>query len=219
MRSQNGHEMDKPTDVARDPSFTFSDGTVVTLSTLGEAVLIGLMSEVGKPEPPERVVEMAGGGVKRVPRGSDEPLPAEAEIEAIDDPTKRKEAQAYRAWRLALAEWEQQRSLRFARTLFLLGVRDWPPIEAMELWRAIGWTDKHDIKYNWLAYLCREEGEWTRFIETVISLSMPDEEGIDEMQEIFRGTVAGQQPQALGTPGHVAKPPETEAAPAEDQAV
>jgi hypothetical protein len=184
-------------------NYTFSNGRVVTLVKLGEAILTGLLSDAGKPEAPTREIIMAGNARKNLVRGDKEKVLSPEEIEDIKDPVKRAEEQAYRDYRTALREWETRKGLLFARTIFLLGVDDGPTADESAIWLAIGYSDPYDLKYMWLAHLCAEVEEWNRFIEAVLSFSMPTEEGIEEMKELFRGSVEGQPPQAVGAGGEL----------------
>jgi hypothetical protein len=179
-------------------TFTFPGGRVVNLNGLGEAVLTGLGSEHGRPDPPTREVELIGGAIRHFPRSDDEPFLSEEEVEAIKNPKKREEEKIYRQYRLDLQRWNTEKGHLFARTIFILGVEDFPTAEEELIWRAIGFKDPYDIKYMWLALLCKGVDTWTSFIEAIMSLSMPTDEGVAEMQELFRDGVAGQPPQAVG---------------------
>ncbi len=184
-------------------TYTFSGGRTVHLNRLGEVVLTGLLSDVGKPNAPTREITMAGGAQKMIDRRDDEPFLSAEQVEAIDDPQRRAEEEAYRTYRLDLQQWNMRKGLLFARTVFLLGVKDGPTAQESEIWLAIGYTDPYDLKYMWLAQICAELDEWNNFIEAVLSFSMPTEDGLAEMKEIFRGSVEGQPPQALGAGGQL----------------
>lgn len=197
MDNNNGWKTPDGAPEDNQGTYTFPDGRAVKLNTLGEALLVGLQSDHGKPEAPTREVPFAGGVVRHIKRGDDEPFPSKEDVEAIKDEKKRAEEEAYRAYRLELQRWNNEKGLLFARTIFLLGVQDNPTAEEEAIWKSIGWKDPFDIKYNWLAYLCRDVQTWADFIEAIMSYSMPTEEGLAEMGELFRDSVAGEQPQAL----------------------
>ncbi len=188
--------------------YRFADGTVVTVRGIAQMLLYGAQSEVGKPTPPMRKVKMAGGGVQYIPRRDDEPVLSEAEIAAIQDPEKRKAEEAYARYRAELNQWQIERNTRMARLLFLTGVEDSPPPEVADLWKQMGFTTEMDIKYAWLASKLPNADAMAHFFETVTSLTMPTEEGLERAEEMFQsavqagpGAVAGSQrsEQAAGT--------------------
>lgn len=191
-------------------TFTFPNGRTVKLQMLGEVILTGLLSDVGKPKAPTREIPMAGGAKQKLARGENEPFLTEEQVEAIDNPTRREEERAYRQYRLDLQEWNMRKGLIFARTLFLLGVEDGPTADESEIWLAIGFSDPYDIKYMWLAHQCRDMDVWNDFIETMLSFSMPTEDGLAEMKEMFRGGVEGTPPTPMGVAGHVVSTPKAQ---------
>jgi hypothetical protein len=172
------------------PTFTFADGTTVRLRGIPPLMFVSMQSTTDRPQPPKRIVRLAGGGVQEVPRQDDEPLLSEEEIAALADPQRQAEERAYRQYRLALAQWEVNAQYRIARTLFLMGVEDGPPAEDVALLRAIGFSDPYDLKYAWLASKLTDEAEIERFYEAVIGLSIPTEKGLAEARALFQGAVA-----------------------------
>lgn len=184
--------------------YTFSDGTTVHLRGIPPLMLIAAQSDVGKPQPPKRIVNMAGGGKREVERKDNEPVLSEEEIEALKDPKKREEERAYREYRLALAQWENDAQLRMARIVFLQGVEEGPGAEDVALWRAIGFRDDFEIKYAWLASKLRTFDEVSDFFDTVIGLTMPTDEGIEQAEALFQGGVARGQ-RAVARLGSVAQ--------------
>lgn len=192
-----------PTNERPQATFTFPNGRSVKLQPLGEVILTGLLSDVGKPQAPTREITMAGGAKQNLTRKDDEPFLSEEEVDAIKNPQRREEERAYRQYRLALQEWNMRKGLIFARTLFLLGVEDGPTADESEIWLAVGFTDPYDIKYMWLALQCRDMDVWNNFIEAMLSYSMPTEEGMAEMKELFRSGVAGESPPSVGAGGGV----------------
>lgn len=172
------------------PTFTFADGTTVRLRGIPPLMFIGVQSTAGRPQPPKRTVRLAGGGVQDVPRGDDEPLLSEEEIAALDDPQRQAEERAYRAYRLALRQWQTDAEYRIARLLFLMGVEDGPPAEEVALLRAIGFSDPYDLKYAWLASKLRDQGEIERFYEAVLGLTIPTEAGQAEARALFQSALA-----------------------------
>lgn len=173
--------------------YKFIDGTVVTIRGVALMLILGAQSEVGKPEPPVRVVQMAGGGVQHLPRGDDEPVLSEAEIAQIKDPEKRKAEEAYARYRRELAEWMSERNTRMARLLFLAGVEDNPPPEIADLWKQMGFATEMEIKFAWLASKLPDAASMEHFFETVTSLTTAGEEGIERAEAMFQGGVQGSQ--------------------------
>src|SRR5690606_11453632 len=189
--------------------YRFADGTVVTVRGIAQMLLYGAQSEVGKPAPPLREVKMAGGGVQRIPRRDDEPVLTAEQIEKIADPDKRRAEEDYARYRAELSQWDIERNTRMARLLFLVGVEDSPPPEIADLWKQMGFSGEMEIKYAWLASKLPSAEAMAHFFETVTSLTMPTEEGLERAEEMFQsavqagpGAVAGSQrsEQAAGTP-------------------
>lgn len=187
--------------------YKFTDGTVITIRGVALMLILGAQSEVGKPEPPVRVVKMAGGGVQHVPRHDDEPVLTEAEIAKIQDPDKRKAEEDYARYRRELSAWMSERNTRMARLLFLAGVEDNPPPEIADLWKQMGFTTEMEIKFAWLASKLPTAASMEHFFDTVTSLTAPSEEGLERAEAMFQSGVQGRQgtlaaaQQAPGTPG------------------
>lgn len=174
--------------------YTFPDGTAVQVMGIPPLVLMSLQSDIGRPLPPVRVVQMAGGAKMEVPRKDNEPVLMPAQLEQIKDETKRAEEQAYYEYRLALAQWENDARVRQMRTLFLMSVVDGPPPTDTALWQAIGFGDPFEIKFNWLSSKLPTETAMAHFIEFITSLTMPTEEGIAAAEDMFPGALpAGDQ--------------------------
>jgi len=189
--------------------YRFADGTVVTVRGIAQMLLYGAQSEVGKPAPPLREVKMAGGGVQHLPRRDDEPVLTAEQIEKIADPDKRRAEEDYARYRAELSQWDIERNTRMARLLFLTGVEDSPPPEVADLWKQMGFSGEMEIKYAWLASKLPSAEAMAHFFETVTSLTIPTEEGLERAEEMFQsavqagpGAVAGSQrsEQAAGTP-------------------
>lgn len=192
---------------AEDARYTFDKGTAVRLNKLNEAVYVSLMSDHGKPKPPMRAVEYLGGAIVDEPRGDDEPVLTDEAIDALDDPAQQEAERAYAAYRQELQRWTARRGWQFWSTLFIFGVADTPPADVVQMFQWMGFTHPLEIKYQWLASLL-SDGETDRFIEAVISHTVPTEEGLAEAKERFPGPVAARNGRLEG-PGDVA-PAETE---------
>lgn len=197
--------------------YRFADDTTVTIRGVSLMLILGTQSEVGKPEPPVRVVKMAGGGVQHISRREDEPVLSEAEIAAIQDPEKRKAEQEYARYRADLASWNNERNTRMARLLFLTGVEDNPPPEIADLWKQFGFHGEMEIKFAWLAAKLPDAEAMNHFFETVTSLTTATEEGLERAEAMFQSGVSGGAGSAVGaaeqaqrTPG-AAQPEETQA--------
>jgi len=200
--------------------YRFTDGSTVTIHGISPMLILGAQSEAGKPEPPARAVKMAGGGVQHVPRRDDEPVLSEAEIAAIQDLEKRQAEEEYARYRADLAYWHTERSARMARLLFLIGVEDSPPPEVAALWKQLGFGGEMDIKFAWLASKLPDEPAMQHFFDTVTSLTVATEEGLERAEAMFQGAVSGSAGSAVGAaeqaqraPG-AAQPEETQARPA-----
>ena len=169
--------------------YRFGDGTTVTIHGISLMLILGAQSEMGKPEPPVRVVRMAGGGVQHIPRRDDEPVLSAEEIAQVRDPDKRRAEDAYARYRAELNQWEIERNTRMARLLFLVGVEDSPPPEIADLWKQMGFGSEMDIKYAWLAAKLPNAEAMAHFFETVTSLTIPTEEGLERAEEMFQSAV------------------------------
>lgn len=169
--------------------YRFADGTVVTLRGIAQMLLYGAQSEAGKPAPPLREVRMAGGGVQHIPRRDDEPVLTAEEIAQVRDPDKRRAEEAYARYRAELNQWEIERNTRMARLLFLVGVEDSPPPEIADLWKQMGFGSEMDIKYAWLAAKLPNAEAMAHFFETVTSLTIPTEEGLERAEEMFQSAI------------------------------
>lgn len=188
--------------------YRFADGTVVTIRGISETLLYAAQSESGKPAAPQREIRMAGGGVQLVPRRDDEPVLTEEEIEKIDDPKKREEEAAYARYRKELNRWGIERGARVARLLFIAGVEDNPPPEEADLWKQLGFTAEMEIKFAWLASKLQTAEAMQHFFDTVVSLTMPSEEGIERAGEMFQGAVSRVTGSAVGAASPAAGTPE-----------
>lgn len=183
--------VEAPKTVLPRARYRFADGTTVTIRGISLMLILGAQSEAGKPEPPVRVVKMAGGGVQHLPRHDDEPVLSDAEIAAIQDPDKRKAEDDYARYRRALAQWDNERNTRMARLLFLTGVEDNPSPEIANLWKQLGFHGEMEIKYAWLASKLPDAEAMNHFFETVTSLTTATEEGLERAEAMFQGGVSG----------------------------
>lgn len=192
-------------DSGQAATFTFEKGTTVRLNKLTEAVYVSLMSEQSRPKPPTRKVTYLGGAVVEEPRGDDEPVLSDDEIAALDDSGKQDEERAYAQYRQDLDAWARQRGWQFWSTLFIFGVADSPPADVVEMFRWMGFTHPLAIKYQWLASLLAD-GETDRFIEAVISHTVPTEGGLSEAKDMFPRAVETEHRDRVAGPGDVAAP-------------
>lgn len=197
--------------------YRFGDGSTVTIHGISPMLILGAQSEAGKPEPPVRAVKMAGGGVQHVPRRDDEPVLTPEEIEALANPGRRQAEEEYARYRADLATWHAERSARMARLVFLIGVEDSPPPEVAALWKQLGFGGEMDIKFAWLASKLPDDQAMQHFFDTVTSLTIATEEGLERAEAMFQSGVSGGAGSAVGaaeqaqrTPG-AAQPEETQA--------
>ncbi|MCC6801062.1 MAG: hypothetical protein IT325_13180 [Anaerolineae bacterium] len=202
--------------------YRFPDGTVVTCRGIAPVLLIGAQSEADRPRPPAREVQMAGGGVQYVPRRDDEPVLTKDDLAALADPERRAAEQAYADYRARLNQWEIEQQTRMARVLFLIGVEDSPPPAIAQLWQQMGFSGEMDIKYAWLASKLPTTEAMGHFFETVTSLTVATEEGLERAEAMFQsavsggpGTVAAAEP-PRGAAGDAAAPEAQDPPPAGD---
>lgn len=179
--------------------YRFADGTVVTIRGIAQMLLYAAQSEVGKPQPPAREVRMAGGGVQLIPRRDDEPVLTPEQIAKIADPAKRREEEEYARYRAELNQWDIERNTRMARLLFIAGVEDSPPPEIADLWKQMGFTGEMEIKYAWLASKLPNAEAMAHFFETVTSLTVPTEDGLERAEAMFQSAVSGSSGGTVGT--------------------
>lgn len=127
-------------------------------------MIYDLQSDAGKPVPDKmKEIKMAGGMVTKMPDTDDED------------------------YKEAIKEWEIKKAVRYARTMILEAVKEWPPDEDIQYWVSVGFNDPVDIKYYWIARkLINQELEHD-FYQTIMGLSVPTDEGLDDAEATFPG--------------------------------
>lgn len=148
----------------RETTYAFPDHTVVTLQSVAAPMIYDLQSDAGKPVPDKmKEIKMAGGMVTKMPDTDDED------------------------YKEAIKEWEIKKAVRYARTMILEAVKEWPPDEDIQYWVSVGFNDPVDIKYYWIARkLINQELEHD-FYQTIMGLSVPTDEGLDDAEATFPG--------------------------------
>ncbi len=150
--------------VRRETTYAFPDHTVVTVQAVAAPLVYDLQSDAGKPVPQKmKEIKMAGGAITRMPD--------------TDDPE----------YQDAIKEWELSKAVRYARTMILQSVKEWPPDEDIRYWVSVGFNDPVDIKYNWIAAKLSNQDLEQDFYQTVMGLSVPTEEGLETVEETFPG--------------------------------
>lgn len=146
-----------------DRTFTFEDGTAVELLPLPPLVVEFVMNnQAGKPKPP--MIEVERRGHRR-----HEPNP--------DDPD----------YLARLAGWNQAKQHALMKCFIDRGVKGAPSEDEYDTYAGYlpDGADEADIKYMWIADKLTTVAEVERFIDAVVSQTVPTEEGIAEAEAVF----------------------------------
>lgn len=150
----------------RETTYQFPDGSEVTIWAVAAPLVYDIQSDAGKPAPETfREIKMAGGGVMKMPDTKDP------------------------AYQNALREWEIGKAVNFARTIILEGVKDWPPDDEIAYWMQVGVSNPVEIKFRWIARKLINQRLEQDFYQTVMGLSMPTEDGVEDAEAAFPGAV------------------------------
>ena len=154
---------------------TFATGTEVTLLPLNAMVLQSFQLE-GRPKRPPIPMDVStvNGETMLTPNPQHPDY-----LEAIEDFERREEE--YRLEQLLV-------SMRYA---FVLGVKDEPPAEWVELHKRFV-IDKHQMKYSWVFSQLADMEEAVEFLNLIVGQTEPTEQGISESEDRFPALGSGQ---------------------------